>query len=96
MQVSVVEDKVNVIAKELRQAAAAHSLVVTSGGLGPTHDDVTMEGVARAFDEELVINDDLVSILKQHYQTDTLLEPHLKMAKVRMTIHILVTSLFYL
>ena len=84
VQVSVIEDKVDVIAKEVRQAAAAHSVVITSGGLGPTHDDVTMEGIAKAFSEELVTHDAIKTILKSHYQTDTLLETHMKMARVGM------------
>ena len=33
---------------ELRRLAASFDVVLTSGGLGPTHDDITMRGVAKA------------------------------------------------
>ena len=48
-RVVTVEDEPEVIAAETRALAGRHDLVFTSGGVGGTHDDVTMEGVARAF-----------------------------------------------
>lgn len=52
--VAIVPDDVERIAAAVRWAADAADLVFTSGGVGPTHDDVTMEGVARAFGLPLV------------------------------------------
>ncbi len=48
-RVVVIEDDVDVIAAEVRAASAA-THVFTSGGVGPTHDDLTMAGIAAAFD----------------------------------------------
>ncbi|XP_062508573.1 FAD synthase-like isoform X2 [Corticium candelabrum] len=81
-KISVIQDDVNVIAKEVRQAATSHSLVITTGGLGPTHDDVTIEGIAKAFSEEIVINSDMETILKKHYKTELLVGAQTKMAKL--------------
>lgn len=45
----VVPDHVGDIAQEVNEARAEYEAVIVTGGLGPTHDDVTMEGVAAAF-----------------------------------------------
>ena len=49
LQVAVVPDEVAAIAAEVSTASAACEMVITSGGVGPTLDDVTMAAVARAF-----------------------------------------------
>lgn len=54
--------------------------VITSGGIGPTHDDMTFEGVARAFGETVVPNADLVALCKAFFGTDDLQSPKLKLA----------------
>ena len=46
-RVVMVKDDVETIAREVRELAAAHDWLFTSGGVGPTHDDVTIEAVAR-------------------------------------------------
>jgi len=48
-RISVVPDAEVEIAREIRRQSAACDLVVTSGGIGPTHDDVTLKAVASAF-----------------------------------------------
>lgn len=40
----VVPDQLDAIATEVRTLSALHDFVLTSGGVGPTHDDITMEG----------------------------------------------------
>ena len=52
-RVVVIPDDREVIAAEVAAAHAAYDWVFTSGGLGPTHDDLTMEAVADAFGTEL-------------------------------------------
>ncbi|WP_435349328.1 competence/damage-inducible protein A [Haloarchaeobius sp. HRN-SO-5] len=47
-RVLTVPDRVGDIAQEVNEARAAYDAVVVTGGLGPTHDDLTMEGVAAA------------------------------------------------
>lgn len=80
-RVSVVPDEVDVIATEIAACARAWDIVFTSGGVGPTHDDVTMEGVARALGLPVVQHPELVALLQRYYG-DRLTDTHLKMAEV--------------
>lgn len=59
-RISTISDGVDVIAEEVRQFAKDYDFVFTSGGVGPTHDDLTMEGVARAFGRPIVENASIV------------------------------------
>ncbi|KAJ2352634.1 hypothetical protein GGF43_003707 [Coemansia sp. RSA 2618] len=52
-KVDVVPDTTAEIVQSVRQLADAHDVVVTSGGIGPTHDDITYSAIARAFDDRL-------------------------------------------
>lgn len=55
-RIVVVPDEVDAIAQALRRLRDRYDYVVSTGGLGSTHDDVTMEGVARAHGEQLAVN----------------------------------------
>lgn len=63
-RVSVIPDNIDVIADEVSTHSAKYSYVFTSGGIGPTHDDVTYAGIAKAFSENLVMNKELNDMLK--------------------------------
>lgn len=56
-RVTVVPDEVAVIARVVNEYHAAHDAVIVTGGLGPTHDDVTMDAIAAAFGREVVRNE---------------------------------------
>ena len=64
-RVAVVPDVAAVIADEVRRASAAHDLVFTTGGVGPTHDDITMESIAAAFDTVVEERPELVEVLRK-------------------------------
>jgi molybdopterin-biosynthesis enzyme MoeA-like protein len=80
-RVVVVLDDVGAIAAEARALAATHDWLFTSGGVGPTHDDVTVEAVARAFDVPVVSHPTLESMIRAHYR-DAVTPGHLRMALV--------------
>lgn len=77
----VVPDEVAVIQSELRLLCAQHDLVFTSGGVGPTHDDVTLEAVAAAFDVKTAMHPEIERMLRRVYG-ERLTEGHLRMALV--------------
>ncbi|MCD2202406.1 competence/damage-inducible protein A [Halobacterium sp. KA-6] len=65
-RVVVVPDERDAIASEVGSLADRYDAVVVTGGVGPTHDDVTMDGVAAAFDREMVEHADAVSYFQTH------------------------------
>ncbi len=74
-------DDVDVIAREVNAMRTAADVVFTSGGVGPTHDDVTVEGVARAFGVSAVRDPALEALLHEVYGARCS-EAHLRMALV--------------
>src|SRR5215468_2060208 len=56
-RILTVPDDVRVIAREVSGLADAYDVVFTSGGIGPTHDDLTMDGVALAFGRKVLRSD---------------------------------------
>ncbi|CAM1330225.1 FLAD1 (predicted) [Pycnogonum litorale] len=67
-KISVVGDKIEDIADEVSSFSKKYTYVLTSGGIGPTHDDVTFAGVAAAFDDNLEQNHRIVDLLKNYYE----------------------------
>jgi nicotinamide-nucleotide amidase len=67
-EVLTVRDDVEQIAKAIRRAIEdGCDIVITSGGLGPTHDDMTLKGVAEAFHLPLDVNMDALTIVTRQY-----------------------------
>jgi molybdenum cofactor synthesis domain-containing protein len=56
-RVTVLPDRVADVARVVNEYRAEYDAVVVTGGIGPTHDDVTMEGVAKAFGRDLERNE---------------------------------------
>ncbi len=69
-KITVIPDEVELIASEIPAFVRSFHTVFTSGGVGPTHDDVTMEGVARGLGRRLVVDPFLEGILRRSYPTD--------------------------
>jgi molybdenum cofactor synthesis domain-containing protein len=77
----VVADDIEVIAREVVDLSRTHDLVFTSGGVGPTHDDVTTAAVARAFGVGVVASPAMEALLREYYG-EHCTEAHLRMALV--------------
>lgn len=78
-RVVVCPDELDRITRDVRELADAHDFVFTSGGVGPTHDDITIDGVAAAFGREVVQSPEIARMVREHYG-DKLTPAHLRMA----------------
>lgn len=78
-RVVFVLDEIDTIAAEVAALASSHDWLFTSGGVGPTHDDVTIMGVARAFGLGVSERPELAKMLRDHYQ-ERCTPGHLRMA----------------
>ncbi|KAM9309116.1 FAD synthase [Pholidichthys leucotaenia] len=81
-RITVIPDVREVIAKEVALLSAQYTHLITSGGIGPTHDDVTFESVAMAFQEELCINPDLVKLVEEFFGVGEKKNAAMKLAMV--------------
>jgi molybdenum cofactor synthesis domain-containing protein len=63
-RIIVIPDNVGEIADEVRKASQLYDFVIVTGGLGATHDDVTNEGIAKALERKLCVNEEVYEYLK--------------------------------
>ncbi len=84
MEVRVIPDLPDVIVRTIKEVSAAFDYVFTTGGIGPTHDDITADCVAEAFGVDLPVNADALRRLELHYaNTDLdLNEARMRMARI--------------
>ncbi len=80
-EVRVVSDDKGAIVAAVQALSAAHDHVFTSGGIGPTHDDITADCIALAFDTPIDVREDALALLKAHYATSGI---ELNAARLRM------------
>ncbi len=66
-RIETVPDEIPLIIDALRRCLASARWVFTSGGIGPTHDDVTIAAVAQAFGRKVVADDRILSLLRESY-----------------------------
>ena len=81
-EVRVIRDEEKVIIDTVNYLRSEYDYVFTTGGIGPTHDDITSLSIARAFDVELEVNDKALSILKEYYKDGELTEARMKMTMI--------------
>jgi len=80
-RIVTIPDELDEIARAVAEFRAAYDVVFTSGGVGPTHDDVTIEGVARGLDRKVIRHPQIESRLREFFK-DKINEARLKMAEV--------------
>jgi molybdenum cofactor synthesis domain-containing protein len=86
-RITVIGDRVEEIAKTIRDAVnRIPEFVITTGGLGPTFDDKTLEGLAKAFDARLEIHPTAMEMIKKKYEdySRTLHRKALKLTPARV------------
>ncbi len=83
-EVRIVSDDRPAIVAALNALRESYDTVVTSGGIGPTHDDITADCVAEAFGVPIDIRDDARALLQAHYdrQGTELNAARLRMARI--------------
>jgi FAD synthetase len=79
-RISIISDSIDEIAGEVRDFSRRYDYIFTSGGIGPTHDDITIEGISKAFDVRTVVHVTLKEILEK--KLGNLSPEQLKMAEV--------------
>jgi molybdenum cofactor synthesis domain-containing protein len=80
-RVVMLPDDAALLATEIAELSRNFDVVFTSGGVGPTHDDVTVVAVARAFGLEVVLDPELAGLIRGVYKERTT-DAHLLMARV--------------
>ena len=80
-EVRVIPDNHNIIKSVINRESSLKDYVFTSGGIGPTHDDITAEAVASSFDVPLIVRDDAVELLAMNYKNG---KKDLNAARLRM------------
>ncbi|QOL81707.1 competence/damage-inducible protein A [Pseudooceanicola spongiae] len=83
-EVRVVSDDAKAIIKAVKALSAAYDEVFTSGGIGPTHDDITADCIAKAFDQHIDVRDDARDLLVAHWNGRgvEITEARLRMARI--------------
>jgi molybdenum cofactor synthesis domain-containing protein len=80
-RIATVPDEIPLIAEEVSYCTQRFDIVLTSGGVGPTHDDVTMDSIAAAFGRKLVMHPELERLIRTQF-VDRVSDAALKMAAV--------------
>jgi nicotinamide-nucleotide amidase len=68
-RITVVSDDIEEISNAVKEAIERHpKMIITTGGLGPTFDDKTLEGIAKAFNQFLKVNSEAIKIIDEKYR----------------------------
>jgi len=81
-EVKIIPDKEDVIISSLNELRKKYQYVFTTGGIGPTHDDITSESVAKAFGKKYEYNKEAYNILEKYYVNSDFNEGRKKMARM--------------
>ena len=84
-EVRIIPDVENIIIKNLRSLSKTFNYVFTTGGIGPTHDDITAQSVARAFKVKYGYHKEAYKILEDYYGKAKFNDGRKKMAKMPIT-----------
>jgi molybdenum cofactor synthesis domain-containing protein len=82
-EVRIVPDDIERIAESVNALRAAHDYLFTTGGIGPTHDDITVDAMAAAFGVPVIVHPEARGILEDYYRErgGKLTDARLRMAR---------------
>lgn len=81
-EVRIVPDKENIIIETVNYLRCKFGYVFTTGGIGPTHDDITSESISKMFNQKYVYHPEAYKILEKYYENQDFNEGRKKMAKM--------------
>ena len=82
MEVRVIGDHEETIISALNELRQQYDYLFTTGGIGPTHDDITAPSVAKAFSTPLILDERAIDMMKQRYTDQDLTDARLRMARI--------------
>ena len=81
-EVRVVPDVEAEIVAAVTALRHRYTYLFTTGGIGPTHDDITADSVAKAFDVAIDVDPRAVAVMRERYRPEDLNEARLRMARI--------------
>ena len=81
-QIIVIKDDEKLIINTVNDFKQKFSYVFTTGGIGPTHDDITSKSISKAFKKKYVYNKEAYKILENYYSKNNFNEGRKKMARM--------------
>jgi len=81
LRIVVIPDDMDTIVEELKRSQTAYDVVITSGGVGPTHDDITLAAVAKACGRKTVLDPVLEGFIRSVFKEKTTAD-HLRMGTI--------------
>jgi molybdenum cofactor synthesis domain-containing protein len=81
-EVRVVVDQETEIVAAVNELRRRFAYVFTTGGIGPTHDDVTTDAIAKAFEVGVAVHEGAVAAMRLHYRDNDLTPARLRMARI--------------
>ena len=88
-EVRVIPDIEKIIIATVNELRSKYDYVFTTGGIGPTHDDITAESISKVFNLEYGIHKEAFSILENYYEPGKFNEGRQKMAKMPTTANLI-------
>ena len=88
-EVKIIPDDEQTIINTVNQYRKSYDYVFTTGGIGPTHDDITAESISKAFNIEYGFHKEAYSILEGYYKPGEFNDGRQKMAKMPVTANLI-------
>ena len=92
-EIRVIQDQKKIIIDSVKIFSEKYNYVFTTGGIGPTHDDITSESIAEAFNKKYEIHKEAFNILEKYYPEGEFNLSRQKMAKMPSGINLIYNSM---